>query len=40
MIIINTMIIAIILVIIVRPPFDADILHFTTEISKLMLKTK
>ena len=33
------MIIAIILVVIVRHPFDARILHFTTEIGKLMLKS-
>ena len=33
------MVIAIILVIIVRYPFDARILHFTTEIGKLILKS-
>ncbi len=33
------MIITIILVIIFRYPFDARILHFTTEIGKLMLKS-
>ena len=37
--IINAMIITIILAAIIRHPFDARILHFTTETGKLMLKS-